>query len=131
MLAWQKFGNGESPESSGIKGDHLVGKYYVLFEKEYKAQIEKLVQNGMDEAEARNAAPLMTESRDMLLKWENGDKEVVGLWTMMNSWVYAGFDETYKNLELIFDKIYYESDTYKTGKEIVLKALNEKILYRK
>jgi len=84
----------------------------------------------MDEAEARNAAPLMTESRDMLLKWENGDKEVVGLWTMMNSWVYAGFDETYKKLGVDFDKIYYESDTYKTGKEIVLKALNEKILYR-
>jgi arginyl-tRNA synthetase len=130
MLAWQKFGNGESPESSGMKGDHLVGKYYVLFEKVYKAQIEKLVQTGMDEAEARNAAPLMTESREMLLKWENGDKEVVGLWKMMNSWVYAGFDETYRKLGVDFDKIYYESDTYKTGKEIVLKGLNENILYR-
>jgi len=130
MLAWQKFGNGETPESSGMKGDHLVGKYYVLFEKNYKIQIEKLVKEGMDEAEAKNAAFLMRETRDMLLKWESGDEEVFGLWKMMNSWVYAGFDETYKKLGVDFDKIYYESDTYKVGKDIVLTALKDKILYR-
>jgi arginyl-tRNA synthetase len=130
MLAWQKFGNGETPESSGMKGDHLVGKYYVLFEKEYKAQVEKLVKNGMVEAEARNSATLMKEARAMLLKWEAGDKEVFGLWKIMNSWVYAGFDETYKKLGVDFDKIYYESETYKIGKDIVLTALKEKILYR-
>jgi arginyl-tRNA synthetase len=130
MLAWQKFGNGETPESSGMKGDHLVGKYYVLFEKEYKAQVEKLVKTGMGEAEARNSAPLMKEARDMLLKWEAGDEEVFGLWKMMNSWVYAGFDETYKKLGVDFDKIYYESETYKIGKDIVLTALKDKVLYR-
>jgi arginyl-tRNA synthetase len=130
MLAWQKFGNGETPESSGIKGDHLVGKYYVLFETKYKIQIEELVNGGMDEAEAKNFAPLMKETREMLLKWEAGDNEVFRLWKMMNSWVYRGFDETYKKLGVDFDKIYYESDTYKVGKDIVLKALKEKILYR-
>ena len=130
MLAWQKFGNGETPESSGMKGDHLVGKYYVLFETKYKIQIEELVNGGMDEAEAKNSAPLMKETREMLLKWEAGDKEVFRLWKMMNSWVYTGFDETYKKLGVDFDKIYYESDTYKVGKDIVLKALKEKILYR-
>jgi len=130
MLAWQKFGNGETPESTGMKGDHLVGKYYVLFEKEYKIQIEMLVKGGMDETVAKSSAPLMKETREMLLKWEAGDKEVYKLWNMMNSWVYAGFDETYKKLGVDFDKIYYESDTYKTGKDIVLAALKEKILYR-
>ena len=130
MLAWQKFGNGETPQSSGMKGDHLVGKYYVLFEKEYKLQVEKLMQEGMDEAEAKNSASLMKETREMLLKWEAGDKEVVDLWKMMNSWVYAGFDETYKKLGVDFDKIYYESDTYKIGKDIVLSALKNNILYR-
>jgi arginyl-tRNA synthetase len=122
MLAWQKYGKGESPESSGIKGDHLVGKYYVLFEKEYKVQIEKLILEGMDEN--------MKETREMLLNWEAGDKEIVDLWKMMNSWVYAGFDETYKKLGVDFDKIYYESDTYKIGKDIVLSALKDNILYR-
>ena len=130
MIAWQKFGNGESPESSGIKGDHLVGKYYVLFEKEYKLQIEKLLQEGFDETEAKNSAPLMVETREMLLKWEAGDTAVFDLWKKMNSWVYAGFDETYKKLGVDFDKIYYESDTYKIGKDIVLSALKENILYR-
>jgi arginyl-tRNA synthetase len=130
MLAWQKFGNGETPESSGMKGDHLVGKYYVLFEKNYKIQIEKLVNEGMDDEEAKNSAPLMKETREMLLKWEAGDEEIFSLWKMMNSWVYAGFDETYKKLGVDFDKIYYESDTYKVGKDIVLKALKERILYR-
>ena len=130
MLAWQKFGNGETPESSGMKGDHLVGKYYVLFEKNYRIQVEKLIGEGMAEEEAKNAAPLMRETRDMLLKWEAGDNEVVSLWKTMNSWVYAGFDETYHKLGVDFDKIYYESDTYKVGKEIVLNALKENILYR-
>jgi arginyl-tRNA synthetase len=130
MIAWQKFGNGETPESSGMKGDHLVGKYYVLFEKNYKEQVEKLIQNGIDETEAKNSATLMKETREMLLKWETGDEEIVRLWKMMNSWVYAGFDETYKKLGVDFDKIYYESDTYKVGKDIVLRALKEKILYR-
>jgi arginyl-tRNA synthetase len=130
MLAWQKFGNGETPESAGMKGDHLVGKYYVLFEKNYKIQVENLVNEGMDEADAKNSAPLMKEIRDMLLKWEAGEKEVYGLWKMMNSWVYAGFDDTYRKLGVDFDKIYYESDTYKVGKEIVLTALKNNILYR-
>jgi arginyl-tRNA synthetase len=130
MLAWQKLGNGETPESSGMKGDHLVGKYYVLFEKHYRLQIEELVNKGMDEAGAKNAAPLMLETREMLLKWEAGDKEVVTLWKMMNSWVYAGFDETYRKMGVDFDKIYYESDTYKVGKDIVLKGLKDGILYQ-
>lgn len=130
MLAWQKFGNGETPQSSGMKGDHLVGKYYVLFEKEYRIQIEKLMIEGIDETEAKNSAPLMRETREMLLKWEAGDNEIFDFWKMMNSWVYAGFDETYKKLGVDFDKIYYESDTYKIGKEIVLSALKENILYR-
>jgi arginyl-tRNA synthetase len=130
MLAWQQFGNGETPESSGIKGDHLVGKYYVLFEKKYKTQTENLVKKGMDETEAKNTAPLMREIREMLLKWEAGDEQVFNLWKMMNSWVYAGFDETYRKLGVDFDKIYYESDTYKIGKDIVLSGLKEKILYK-
>ncbi|MBI5010672.1 MAG: arginine--tRNA ligase [Bacteroidia bacterium] len=130
MLAWQKFGNGETPESSGMKGDHLVGKYYVIFEKECKLQIESFINSGMDENAARNAAPMMKEAREMLLKWEAGEKEVVDLWKMMNSWVYAGFDETYQKLGVDFDKIYYESETYKHGKKIVLDALNKKILYQ-
>jgi arginyl-tRNA synthetase len=130
MLSWQKFGNGETPGSSGMKGDHLVGKYYVLFEKELKKQMEAFIAEGKDEESARNSTPLMSEAREMLLKWEAGDKEVVELWKIMNSWVYAGFDETYIKLGVDFDKIYYESETYKDGKEIVLKALDEGILYR-
>jgi len=130
MLAWQKYANGETPESTGMKGDHLVGKYYVRFEQECKSQIEELVRNGMSEPEARNSAPLMAEAREMLLKWENGDIEVVGLWKTMNSWVYAGFDETYKMLGVDFDKIYYESETYIKGKEIVMEGLKENILYK-
>jgi arginyl-tRNA synthetase len=131
MLAWQKYGNGETPASSGIKGDHLVGKYYVLFEKEYKKQSEDLINRGIDENEARNSAPVMKEAREMLLKWESGDKEIMDLWKMMNSWVYTGFDETYRTMGVDFDKIYYESDTYKIGKDIVLSALNDNVLYRK
>jgi arginyl-tRNA synthetase len=131
MLAWQKFGNGETPESSGIKGDHLVGKYYVLFEQNLKKEAIQLVNSGMSEADARNSAPLTKEAREMLLRWEAGDKEVVDLWKKMNSWVYAGFDETYKKLGVDFDIIYYESETYMLGKKIVLDALDKKILYQK
>ena len=130
MLAWQKFGNGESPSSSGMKGDHLVGKYYVLFEKEYRAQIEEMVRTGSTENDAKNSAPLMKEIREMLLKWEAGDNDVITLWKMMNSWVYAGFDETYKRLGVDFDIIYYESDTYKSGRDIVLDALKKNVLYQ-
>ncbi|HLP74830.1 MAG TPA: arginine--tRNA ligase [Bacteroidales bacterium] len=130
MLAWQKYGNGETPESSGMKGDHLVGKYYVRFEQEYKSQVENLIRGGLNENEARNSAPMMKEAREMLLKWEAGDREVVELWKMMNSWVYAGFDETYRKLGVDFDRIYYESETYKFGKEIVIEALKKNILYQ-
>jgi arginyl-tRNA synthetase len=130
MLAWKKFSDGETPSTSGMKGDHLVGKYYVRFEKEYRKQIDKLISEGLDEESAGNKAPLMKEARDMLLKWEKGDREVVSLWEMMNSWVYEGFNETYTKMGVDFDKIYYESDTYKEGKEIVLKALNNKVLYK-
>ena len=130
MLAWLKYGNGETPVSSGIKGDHLVGKYYVKFEQEYKAQMEELVRNGMNESDARNSAPLMLEARDMLLKWESGNDEVVNLWRTMNSWVYEGFEETYRMLGVDFDKIYYESDTYIKGKEIVLAGIRNDVLYQ-
>jgi arginyl-tRNA synthetase len=130
MLAWQKYGNGETPESSGMKGDHLVGKYYVLFEKEHRQQFEELVGKGLGEEEARNSTAVMKEARDMLLKWEAGDRDVIRLWEMMNTWVYAGFDETYNILGVDFDKIYYESDTYKIGRELVLNALERNILYR-
>ncbi|HKK40994.1 MAG TPA: arginine--tRNA ligase [Bacteroidales bacterium] len=130
MIAWQKFGNDETPESSGLKGDHLVGKYYVLFEKEYKQQIKELVEQGADENEAKNNAPIIKEARDMLRKWEAGDNDVVDLWKTMNSWVYDGFDETYRKLGVDFDRIYYESETYKLGKDIVLGALKKDILYQ-
>jgi arginyl-tRNA synthetase len=130
MIAWKKFGNGETPGSSGIKGDHLVGRYYVMFEQQYKAQIEELVSTGMNENDARNSAPLLLEARDMLIKWEAGDPETVDLWKMMNSWVYAGFDETYHALGVDFDRIYYESKTYLKGKEIVLSGLERNILYQ-
>jgi arginyl-tRNA synthetase len=130
MLAWQRFGNGETPESSGMKGDHLVGKYYVLFEKAYRMEVEKLILDGMSPAEAKETAPIMKEIREMLVKWEAGDKDVINLWKMMNSWVYAGFDETYLKLGVDFDRIYYESQTYMLGRELVLKALEKDILYR-
>jgi arginyl-tRNA synthetase len=130
MLAWQKHGNGETPESSGMKGDHFVGNYYVLFEREYKQQVDDLIQKGIDANDARNSAPLIKEAREMLLKWEAGDSEVMELWKMMNSWVYKGFDETYRMLGVDFDKIYYESDTYKIGRDIVITALEKNVLYR-
>jgi arginyl-tRNA synthetase len=130
MLAWQKYGNGETPASSGMKGDHLVGKYYVIFEKELKLQAGELMAKGISEEEARNSTPLMKDAREMLLKWETGEKEVMDLWKMMNSWVYTGFDETYRKLGVDFDKIYYESETYKIGRDLVLTALNKHILYQ-
>src|SRR5690606_5883696 len=112
MLSWKLFGNGETPESSGLKGDHLVGKYYVRFDQEYKKQIEQLIYSGETEDEAKKNAPLMREAQSMLQKWEAGDKETVELWTTMNTWVYAGFAQTYQKLGVDFDKYYYESDTY-------------------
>lgn len=131
MLAWQKYGNGETPESSGKKGDHLIGDYYVLFDKHYREQVKELVAQGMDEEVAKKEAPLMKEAQEMLLKWEQGDKEVRDLWAMMNSWVYAGFDETYKMMGVSFDKIYYESGTYLEGKKEVERGLQEGLFYRR
>lgn len=131
MVAWQLYANGATPASTGMKGDHFVGDYYVLFEKNYREQSEALVAAGSTPEEARDNAPLMLAARQMLLKWEAGDEETVKLWNMMNSWVYEGFDVTYKALGVEFDKIYYESDTYKTGKELVLRSLAEGKLIRK
>ncbi|MBP1613363.1 MAG: argS [Bacteroidetes bacterium] len=131
MLAWAKYGNGETPESSGKKGDHLVGDYYVLFDKHYKAEIAQLMAQGMSKEEAEAASPLMNEAREMLLKWESGDSEVRALWSMMNDWVYAGFDESYRKMGITFDKIYYESKTYLEGKEKVLEGLGKGSFYRK
>ncbi|MDF2431134.1 MAG: arginyl-tRNA synthetase [Mucilaginibacter sp.] len=131
MLAWQKFGNGETPESSGLKGDHLVGKYYVLFDKEYKKQVEELKAGGQTEEDAKKNAPLIKEAQQMLQKWEAGDEEVISLWKTMNSWVYAGFAETYKALGVSFDKFYYESDTYLLGKDIIEEGLAKGVFFRK
>ena len=131
MLAWLKFGNGETPESSGKKGDHLIGDYYVRFDKEYRKQISELMAGGMNEEDAKREAPLMKEAQAMLLKWEQGDKEVRELWAKMNSWVYAGFDETYKMMGVSFDKIYYESNTYLEGKKEVERGLQEGLFYRR
>ena len=131
MLAWLKFGNGETPESSGKKGDHLIGDYYVRFDKEYRKQIAELMAGGMSEDDAKREAPLMKEAQAMLLKWEQGDKEVRELWEKMNSWVYAGFDETYKMMGVSFDKIYYESNTYLEGKKEVERGLQEGLFYRR
>lgn len=131
MLAWKKYGNGETPESSGKKGDHLVGDYYVAFDKHYKAEIAELMAQGMTKEEAEAKSPLMNEAREMLVKWEAGDSEVRNLWKMMNEWVYAGFDETYKAMGVNFDKIYYESNTYLEGKEKVMEGLEKGFFYRK
>ena len=131
MLAWQKWGNGETPESSGKKGDHLVGDYYVMFDKHYKAELAELQSKGLSKEEAEAQSTLMAEARNMLRLWEAGDLEVVSLWENMNSWVYAGFDETYKRLGVDFDKIYYESQTYLDGKETVLEGLQKNIFYKK
>ena len=131
MLAWLKFGNGETPESSGKKGDHLIGDYYVRFDIEYKKQIAELMAQGKDEETAKREAPLMLEAQEMLRKWEANDPEVRGLWAKMNEWVYAGFDETYKQLGVCFDKIYYESNTYLEGKSEVEKGLASGQFYRR
>ena len=131
MLAWKLYGNGETPESSGKKGDHLVGDYYVSFDKHYKAEIASLMEKGMTKEEAEAASPLMNEAREMLVKWEAGDPEVRALWAMMNNWVYAGFDETYRKMGVGFDKIYYESDTYLEGKEKVMEGLEKGFFYKK
>ena len=131
MLAWQKWGEGATPESVGKKGDHLIGDYYVAFDKHYKAELAELMEKGISKEEAEAASPLMAEAREMLVKWEAGDKEVRALWEKMNNWVYEGFDETYKRLGVDFDKIYYESDTYLVGKETVLKGLEKGLFYRK
>ena len=131
MLAWLKWGEGETPASSGKKGDHLIGDYYVAFDKHYKAELNELMEKGMSKEEAEAASPLMAEAREMLVKWEAGDKDVRALWEKMNNWVYEGFDETYKRLGVDFDKIYYESDTYLVGKETVLGGLEKGIFYRR
>lgn len=131
MLAWKLFGNGETPESTGMKGDHLVGKYYVVFDKAYKVEIKELMEKGLTEEEAKKNASLMLEAQKMLLAWEQNDAEVRQLWETMNGWVYAGFDETYKELGVNFDKIYYESDTYLTGKSEVERGEAEKVFYRR
>ena len=139
MLAWQKYGNGATPESTGMKGDHLIGHYYVAFDKHYREEVAELSAKfqaeGMNEEEAvekaKKEAPLMQEAREMLVKWEQGDAEVRGLWSKMNEWVYAGFDETYKKMGVGFDKIYYESDTYLEGRELVLEGLEKGLFQRK
>ncbi len=131
MLAWLKWGNGETPETSGKKGDHLIGDYYVAFDKHYREEIKELVAQGMDEEKAKQEAPLIKEAHEMLVKWENNDPEVRALWKKMNEWVYAGFDETYKALGVSFDKIYYESQTYLEGKEKVEDGLQKGFFYRR
>jgi len=131
MVAWKLFGNGETPENSGKKGDHLVGEYYVLFDRKYKEQMAVLEAAGSTPEEARENAGLMIAAREMLLRWEAGDADTLNLWRMMNSWVYAGFDVTYKALGVEFDRIYYESETYKTGRQLVLEALDSGLLFRK
>ena len=131
MYAWQQWGNGETPESSGLKGDHLVGKYYVEFDKHYKAEIAELIENGLEKESAENQAPSIIATRELLLKWEAKDEETIQLWKTMNGWVYAGFDVTYKTLGVDFDKIYYESDTYLIGRDEVLRGLAEKTFYQK
>jgi arginyl-tRNA synthetase len=131
MIAWQKFGHGETPESSGLKGDHLVGRYYVAFDKAYKAEIAKLVDSGMPKEQAEKEAPIMKEAQDLLRKWEAGDAETVKLWETMNGWVYSGFAETYEALGVGFDRNYYESQTYILGKADVEKGLEKGVFFRK
>ncbi|WP_053975701.1 arginine--tRNA ligase [Mangrovimonas xylaniphaga] len=131
MLAWKRYGNGETPESTGLKGDKLVGNYYVKFDQEYKNEIKELVAQGLSEEEAKKQAPILLEAQDMLRQWEAGDKEVVELWTKMNGWVYEGFDITYKNLGVDFDHLYYESQTYLLGKEFVTEGLKSGVFYKK
>ena len=131
MLAYKRFGNGETPQSAGIKGDKLVGNYYVKFDQEYKKEINELISKGQTEDEAKKNAPILLEAQQMLQKWEAGDKETVALWEQMNGWVYEGFDETYENLGVDFDKLYYESETYLLGKEFVAEGLRKGVFYKK
>ena len=131
MLAWQKFGNGETPQSSGLKSDHLVGKYYVKFDKAYKAEIVQLIEEGKEKSLAEKEAPILLEAQEMLRKWESGDTAVVALWKKMNGWVYEGFDTTYKNLGVDFDKLYYESDTYLLGRDVVKEGLSKGVFFKK
>lgn len=131
MVAWKRFGKGENPESSGIKGDHLVGKYYVRFDQEYKAQVQELRAAGKTQEEAEKNAPILVEARDMLKKWEAKDSETVQLWETMNGWVYRGFDRSYKRMGVHFDKLYYESNTWSVGKDIAIKALEDGYFYKK
>ncbi len=131
MLAWIKNGKGETPKSTNMKGDHLVGKYYVTFDKLYKKEVNALIESGIPEKEAKTKAPILLEAQKMLIKWENGDPEVHSLWKKMNNWVYDGFKDTYKNLGIVFDKLYYESDTYHIGKEVVNNGLKNKVFYSK
>ncbi|WP_019039364.1 arginine--tRNA ligase [Psychroflexus tropicus] len=131
MVAWQKFGDGETPENSGVKGDHLVGKYYVEFDKAYKAEIKELVQQGTAEQQAKKQTPIFIEAQDMLKKWEAGDEETVALWSKMNNWVYEGFEKTYKELGVDFDKNYYESETYLLGKDHIKEGLERGVFYKK
>ncbi len=131
MLAWQKYGHGETPESTGKKGDHLVGEYYVRFDQEYKKEVDGLIANGYTREEAENMSPILSEAREMLRKWEADDQEVRELWHMMNSWVYKGFEETYMRMGVEFDRTYYESETYKSGRDLVLKGVEQGLLYRK
>ncbi len=131
MLAWLRFGNGETPESSGMKGDHLVGKYYVAFDQAYKAEVKELMAGGADEETAKREAPIMREAQEMLRRWEAKDPEVYGLWERMNGWVYEGFDRTYEAMGVSFDKVYYESNTYLLGKELVQKGLDDGVFFRK
>jgi arginyl-tRNA synthetase len=131
MLAWEKFGHNETPESSGLKGDHLVGKYYVEFDKHYRVQIQELIEKGMTEEDAKKNAPLILEAQEMLVKWEMKDQHVLDLWKMMNDWVYKGFEVTYKTLGVDFDKYYYESNTYLLGKDIIEEGLAKKVFFKK
>jgi len=131
MLAWERFGNGETPESSGLKGDHLVGKYYVKFDQEYRKEMAELMANGKTEDEAKQEAPIMIATKEMLVKWENNDPDTIKLWETMNQWVYDGFESTYKRLGVDFDKNYYESDTYILGRDHVLEGLEKGLFYRK
>ncbi len=131
MLAWKLFGNGETPASTGLKGDKLVGNYYVKFDQEYKKQISQIVEKGISEEEAKKTAPILLEAQEMLRKWENGDEETVALWQKMNQWVYDGFEVTYKNLGVDFDALYYESDTYLLGKDVVAQGIEKGVFYKK
>lgn len=131
MVAWQMYGNGESPEDSNLKGDHLVGKYYVLFDKVYKKEVEGLINSGVKEDLAKNSAPIIIAAKQMLLKWESGDENIRELWAKMNNWVYDGFAKTYSDLGVEFDQLYYESDTYQLGKEVVLNGVENGVFYRK